>query len=110
MHGGIAEAIDEHRFGKDCRACRSLERRLVEKCAQVVLIRELERGVVLVESMHHHFQPAPCVEARGSRIGMRQRLRLARRIVRVRPLGFEEGEVGHEHLKRRGSRNPFPSA
>ena len=95
MHGGIAQSIDEHRLGKDRRAGRGFERRLVDERAQVVLIRELERRIVLVEPMHHHFQPAPRVEARRPRIGIGQRLRLARRVVQVRPFGFEEGEVAH---------------
>lgn len=95
MHGRIAEAIDEHRLGKDRRARRGFERRFVDERAEVFLIRQLERRIVLVEPMHHHLQPAPRVEARRSRIGIRQRLRLARRVVQVGPLGLEEGEVAH---------------
>ena len=76
------------------------ERRLIEQgClherTQVVLIRQAQGRIVLVEPMHHYLQPAPGVEAGRSRIGIRQCLRLARLVVQVGPFGFEEGEVAH---------------
>ena len=43
------QLLDRSRCGTSARGCR----------AQVVLIRQLERCVVLVEPMRHHFQPAP---------------------------------------------------
>ena len=51
MHGRIAQAIDEHRFGKDRDAGR-LESRLVDERAQVVLVWQPQRRIVLVEPMH----------------------------------------------------------
>ncbi len=82
-------------FAKTAPPRRGLEPRLVDERAQVVLIRQLERRIVLVEPMHHHFQPAPRVEARRPSIGIRQRLPLARRVVQVRPFGVEKVEVAH---------------
>ena len=80
-------------FAKTAPPRRGLEPRLVDERAQVVLIRQLERRIVLVEPMHHHLQPAPGVEARCPCVGIGQRLRLARRIVQVRPFGLEEREL-----------------
>jgi hypothetical protein len=88
MHGRIAQAIDENRLGKDGSAGRGLESRLVDERAQVVLIRQPLRRVVLVEPMHHHFQPAPCVEACRPRIRMSEGFRLGSGLKQVRPFSF----------------------
>ena len=105
IHGGIAEAIDEHRLGKDRRARCGFERRLVDERAQVVLIRQLERRIVLVESTHHQLKRTPRLETRRSRIGIRKRLRLARGVMQVGPFGSKEGEVAHEVRLMRLSRS-----
>ena len=91
----IAQILEHPRLRKHCRADRVAKRRLVNQRAQMFLVRQLERRVVLVEPMHRQFERAPRVEARRSRIGIRRRFRLARSVVQVGPFGFEEPEVAH---------------
>jgi hypothetical protein len=91
----VAKIPDESHLGEHRWAGGIAERRLVDQRAQVILIRQLQRRIVLVEPMNHHFQAASGVEARRPRIGIGQGLRLTRRIMQVRPFGYEEGEIAH---------------
>ena len=76
-------------------ACLCLDKPVEPKRAQVVLIRQAQLGVVLVKPVNQHLQTAPCVEAGRPRIGMRQCLCLARRLMQAGPFGLKEGEVAH---------------
>ena len=78
VHGLIAEPRDDHGLVEHRRAGGRLERGLVDECAEIVLIRELEGGVVLVEPAHRELQRPPRVEARGARIHQRVGLGLGR--------------------------------
>ena len=71
------------------------ERRLVNQGAQVVLIRQAQPAVVLVEPRHGEFQRAAGVEAGCPWVGVDQPFRLPRRLVQCRPLRLQEGEVAH---------------
>ena len=77
--------------------CGAPKARLVNQDAQVVLIRQAQGLVVLVEPVHRHRQRqrAPGVEAGGARIGVRHSFGLDGRAVKSGPLRLQEGEVAH---------------
>ncbi len=60
-----------------------LEGRFMDQRAQVVLVGELQGGVVLVKPGHRQLQGAAGIEAGGSRVGVHGRLGLFS--------GFENG-------------------
>ena len=94
----IAERIDDARLAEHGLARRGLERRLVNQGAQIVLIGQAQSRVVLVHPRHRQLQRAPRIEARRARIRIHRRLSLLRRLADIRPLGLQEGEVGHLRL------------
>ena len=52
MHGLIAQVFEELRLGENRLADCLPKAGLVDECAQMILIRECERAVVLVEPRH----------------------------------------------------------
>jgi hypothetical protein len=105
VHGAVAERVDdaclaEHRFAR-----RLLETRLVDQRREIVLIRQLERRVVLVRPGDRQFQRPACVEAGAARVGVRRRLGSACRFQHGGPLTFQERELAH----RRPSGGAMPS-
>ena len=72
-----------------------LEGRLVDQRGEVVLIRQLERGVVLVDPRDRQLQRAPGVEAGRARVGVDGRLGLRRGVEDRRPFALEEAELAH---------------
>ena len=95
VHRLVAESGDEHGLVEHRAADGGLEGRLMNERAEIILIRELERRVVLVEPAHSKFQRAPGVETGRPRIARRISLRLDGRRMEGGPLGLEEGEVAH---------------
>jgi hypothetical protein len=83
--------LAEHRLAR----CL-LEARLVDQRRDLVLVRQLERRVVLVRPGDRQFERAAGVETGRPRIPRRPDLRPPRRLEHLRPLGPKEGEVAHE--------------
>src|SRR5207248_7531364 len=75
---------------------------LVDECAEVVLVRQLECGVVLVDPLDQHLQRPADVETGGAGVGVDGRLGLRRRLVDGGPLRSEEGEVRRSEERRVG--------
>ncbi len=96
VHRLVAKLHDEPRLGEHRRAGRGLERRLVEERAQVVLIRQAQRRVVLVSPRHRQLERSAGVEAGRTRIGMHRRRRPGGGVEDVRPFCLQEIERIHE--------------
>lgn len=82
--------MPEHRFAR----CL-LEARLVDERREIVLIRQRQGGVVLVDPRDGELERAPRVEAGGARVGVRGRFGVGRRLVDRRPFALEKGEMAH---------------
>ena len=95
VHGQIAEVFDELGFGEHGIARSSAEAGFVNQSAQVILVRQTQRRVMLVEPGHGQLESAAGVEAGGACIGVRHSFGLAGCAVQGRPFGLEEGEVAH---------------
>jgi len=71
------------------------EGEFVDEGAQVVLIGELERTVIVVEPRYGKFQPPPRIEAGGPCVGLSRPLGSGRGGLHLGPFSFEEGEAAH---------------
>ena len=79
VHRAVAERVDDPRLAEHRLARGLLEARLVDQRREVVLIGQLERGVVLVGPAHRQLQRAPGIEAGRARVGVDGRLGLEQR-------------------------------
>ena len=95
VDGAVAERVDHPRLAEHRLARGLLEARLVDQRAQIVLIGQLQRGVVLVGPCHRQLERATGVEARCARVGVHRRLGLAGGLEHGRPFALEEGEMAH---------------
>jgi hypothetical protein len=95
VHGAVAERVDDPRLAEHRLACGLLETRVVDQRRQVVLVRQLQRRIVLVRPAHRQFQRAPRVEARRAWIGVHGRLGPRSGLEHGRPLTLQEGELAH---------------
>src|SRR5262249_6794134 len=77
------------------RAKGLLERRFVDKSAEVVLIGELQRRVALIEPRNGRFERATRVEAGSARVGDDLCFGFLRVGKDLRPLGLEKAKVAH---------------
>ena len=78
VDGAVAERADDPRFAEHRVAGGLLEAWFVNQGGEGVLVRHLERGIVLVDPGHGQFQGAAGVEARGPRIRVNGCLSLGR--------------------------------
>ena len=93
--GLIPQAGDDPGLAEERLAGQALEGRLVNEGAQVILIGEFQRGVMLVEPCHGQFQRPAGVKAGRARIGEDRTLGLGGGFEKWGPLELKEGEVGH---------------
>ncbi|EKD97991.1 MAG: hypothetical protein ACD_23C00639G0002, partial [uncultured bacterium] len=103
MHRQIAKVLDELCFGEYCITCRGPKAGFVNQGAQVVLVRQAQRLVMLVEPVHSQLQRAPGVETGGSCIGVRHPFSLAGRAIEGGPFRLEECEVAHLEFAPKGA-------
>ena len=95
VHGAVAQRVDDPRLAEHRLARGLLEAGLVDQRREVVLVRQLERGVVLVRPRHRQLQRAASVEAGGARVRVHSDFRLRRGVEHRRPLALKEGELAH---------------
>jgi hypothetical protein len=95
VRGAVAERGNHPRLAEHRLAGGLLEARLVDQRGEVVLVRELQRSVVLERPAHGQLQRAAGIEACRARIGMHRRLGLRRRLEDCRPLALKEVELAH---------------
>jgi hypothetical protein len=69
VDGLVAELVDDPRLAEHRLPHRRLEGRLVDERAQVVLIGQMQRAVVLVRPGHRQLQGTPGIEAGRPRSG-----------------------------------------
>ena len=109
--GGCAppgcRACDHPRLVEHRLARGRPEGRLVDQGAQVVLIWEPERRVVLVRPGDRQLQSAAGVEARRSRVGVDRRLGPRCGLEDLRPLVPEESELAHVSFLDTARPGPF---
>jgi hypothetical protein len=92
VHRLVAELGDQARLLEHRLARHPLEGGFVDERAEVVLVGDLQRRVVLVGPRHEQLERAPRVEARGPRIGIGRLGGAGGRIVHRGPFGREERE------------------
>ena len=90
----IAELRNHSRLVEHRLASGSLESRLVDQRAEVVLVGKPEGAVVLVRPRDRQFERPPGVEARRSRIGVDRRRPLCCRPRKFRATRFEGTRMG----------------
>lgn len=90
----VAETVDEAGFGEDGVSGGGFEGGLVKERAEVLLIRELEGGIVFVKPVEGQFEGASGVKDGGAGVGMGERFGFGGGIKDVRPFGAKELEVG----------------
>ena len=95
VYGSIADACDQDGLVEDSLPHRLLERGLMQQRAKVVLVREAERCVSLVDPVDDQLRRTACVEARCARVGLNRRLGLIGSLQDVRPFIGKEAEVTH---------------
>ena len=98
VHGAVAERVDDPRLAEHRLARGLLEARLVDQRGEVVLVRQLERRVVLVGPGHRQLQRAAGVEAGRARVGVDSGLGPRGRIVDRRPLVAQKLEIGGQEM------------
>jgi hypothetical protein len=96
----IAEVFDQPGLGKEGRTDGRLEARIVNQCAEVVLIGELKGRVMGIDPGDRQLQCAARIETGTARIAEDERLRADRRFGEIRPAVVEEVEVGSHPLIR----------
>lgn len=67
----------------------------MDQCAQVVLVGEFQRRVVLEQPGDGEFERTPGVEAGSPRVGIRRCFCLEGRFKDGRPFGLEKAKMGH---------------
>src|SRR5262249_39798962 len=100
VDGRVAESGDNAGLVEHRLPGGGLEGRLVDQGTEVVLVREAQRRVVLVDPVDEQLQRPPGVEARSAGVGVRCGFGPRRRVVNVGPFGSEEGEVAHRCVTR----------
>ena len=93
VNGEVAEFFDHSDLGEDRWSDGIAEGGLVDVGAEVILIGELETGVVLVKPVDRQLEGAAGVEAGGAGVRVDQLLRLGGGRVDVGPFGLEEIEL-----------------
>lgn len=93
VDGLVAETMDEAGFGEDAVAGGVFEGGLVEQGAEVVLVWELENGIVFEGPVEGQLESASGVEDGGAGIGMGKGFGFGGGIKDVRPFGAKELEV-----------------
>ena len=79
VHRHVAEVLDDPRLGDERAPDERSERRFMDACRERGLVRVSQAAVALVEPPDRDLERKPGVEARGTRIGKRQALRLRTR-------------------------------
>src|SRR6266705_2232604 len=91
----IAESVDDPRLTEHRLASDTLERRVVDQRAQVILVRQSQGGVSFVRPRHRQLERTTGVETSSARIGVNRFLSLVSRLPDRRPFGLKEGKVAH---------------
>ena len=95
VHRAVAQRVDVFRLGEHRLARRAAEARLVQQRGDIVLIGQLQAGIVAERPLDRDLDRLAGEERRRRRRHARLTLRLHRRLVHGRKFGGEEGEVGH---------------
>lgn len=95
VYGAVAQCVDHPRRAEHRLAGGILETRVVDQRRQVVLVRQLQRRIVLLGPAHREFERAPCLEARRAWIGVHGRLGPHSGFEHRRPLALQESELAH---------------
>ena len=95
VYGAVAQCVDHPRRAEHRLAGGILETRVVDQRRQVVLVRQLQRRIVLLGPAHREFERAPCLEARRAWIGVHGRLGPHSGFEHRRPLALPESELAH---------------
>src|SRR3954462_3896599 len=76
MHSEIANFLNRFDFEKEFTREVLLEGRLVNQRAEIIVVRQLEDGIVFIQPVNGEFQRAPRIEATASRICAHERFDL----------------------------------
>src|ERR1041385_80505 len=95
MYCEIANFLDRFDFEKEFARQALLKGGLVNQRAKVVVVRQLERGIVFVQPVNCEFETSARIEATSSRVSAGQRFNLHGRFVKLRPFCLEEREIRH---------------
>ena len=95
VHRAVAERDDHSRLAEHRFARSLLEARLVNQRREVVLVRELQRSIVLVRPRYRQLECAARMEARRAWVGVHRVLRASGSLEDGRPFALEESELAH---------------
>ena len=88
----VAQRGDHLGLVEDRLANRLLETRFVDQRRKIVLVRQSQHGIMLVEPSHRQLQRPPGIETGRARIGMDRSLGLAGGLSDSQPFGVEKRE------------------
>ncbi len=95
VHGAISERVDHPGLAEHRLTCRLLEGQVVDQRREVVLVRQFERGVMLVGPAHRQFERAPRLEAGRARVGVHHCFCFDSSVKHRRPFALQERELAH---------------
>lgn len=95
MDSQVADLLDGEDLGEQAGFKVVAEVWFVDQGCQVFGIGFLQVGVIGIQPLHPQLQRAPGMKTTGARGAVNLLLRLQSRGGQVRPVGFQEDEVGH---------------
>ena len=93
VNGQIAQVFNQFRFGEQRIPQHRPKARLVNLRGEIILVRQAERFVMLVQPRYRKLQRAPGVKARGTRVSIRHALCFVGRLKEERPFRVQESEI-----------------
>ena len=95
VYSAIAERHDHARLAEHGFACGLLEAGLMDQRREIVLVRQFERGIVLIGPSHRQLERPAGVKTSSARVGVSRRFSPSRSLKDRTPFTLKEGEIAH---------------